>query len=141
MIIKKGNNTEYICDICGKHFRSEYYTGGYIDHVNNFVGNKRIYEKDLNRCLETICFQDGLRESGDIIDRLNCFLKWDGVSDEDKQMIAKKCNKLLEKISKAEEKATILSQNLTMLERRYLIKKLQDNLHTPHGNEDGKLWD
>lgn len=63
------------CDCCGKEFYSEYWTGGYIDHYMNFVGNLKSYiSKGTNYVYREICFNENKRRRvTDVQERLNCF--------------------------------------------------------------------
>ncbi|MBQ2886487.1 MAG: hypothetical protein IJE43_22435 [Alphaproteobacteria bacterium] len=132
---------EMICEHCGKKFYSEYYTGGYIDHYENFSSRKNSYGKDVERDIEAICFDgNDIRDNDDIQERLSCYLKWDNISDETKTEVKDKCEFLIDKIQKAKENARNIVNNMTMLERKYLIKEAEDNCSTPFGDEDGKLW-
>ena len=132
---------EMICEHCGKKFYSEYYTGGYIDHYVNFSSHKNSYGKDIERDIEAICFNgNDIRDDDDIQERLSCYLKWDNISDETKTEVKDKCEFLIDKIQKAKENARNIVNNMTMLERKYLIKEAEDNCSTPFGDEDGKLW-
>lgn len=131
-----------VCEHCGKVFYSKYYTGGYIDHYENFSSRRYSFGKDMDRDIREICFDgNDLRDDKDIEERLNCYLKWDNVSDNIKSQVKEKCEFLINKISKAKKQAKEIVSNLTMLERKYLIKAAEENCHTPFGNEDGKLWD
>ena len=131
-----------MCEHCGKVFNSEYYTGGYIDHYENFSFHKDSYGKDIEEDIREICFKcNNLRDYDDIQERLNCYLKWDNISDEMKDNVKNRCEVLFEKIRNAREKAKNIVRDMNMLERKYLIKEAEDNCHTPNGNEDGKLWE
>lgn len=131
-----------ICEHCGKVFYSKYYTGGYIDHYENFSSRKNSFGKDIDRDIRAICFDgNNIREDGDIRERLNCYLKWDNISDDVKNHVKEKCNFLINKILKAKEHATEIVSGMTMLERKYLIKAAEDNCSTPFGDEDDKLWE
>ena len=133
---------EMICEHCGKKFYSEYYIGGYIDHYENFSSRKNNYGKDVERDIEAICFHgNDIRDNDDIQERLSCYLKWDNISDETKVEVKDKCEFLISKIQKAKENAKNIVNNMTMLERKYLIKEAEDNCSTPFGDEDGKLWE
>ena len=97
---------EMIFEHCGKKFYSEYYTGGYIDHYENFSSRKNSYGKDVERDIEAICFDgNDIRDNDDIQERLSCYLKWDNISDETKTEVKDKCEFLIDKIQKAKENA------------------------------------
>lgn len=131
-----------ICEHCGKVFYSKYYIGGYIDHYENFSSHKYSFGKDIDRDIREICFNgNNLRDDKDIEERLDCYLKWDNVSDDIKSQVKEKCEFLIKKIEKAKEQAKEIVSGMTMLERKYLIKIAEENCNTPFGNEDGKLWD
>lgn len=129
-----------ICEYCGKEFYTEYYTGGYIDHYINFAQHKDGFG-DVNHDVREICYDgNNLRDYDDIRDRLDCYLKWDNISDNVKQKVQEKCKFLINKMIIAEQKSRKIVSGLTMLERKYLIKAAQCNCGIPYGNEDGKLW-
>ena len=131
-----------ICEHCGKVFYSKYYTGGYIDHYENFSRYKNNFGKDINGDIREICFSgNDLRDDKDIEERLNCYLKWDNIPDGVKNQAKEKCDFLINKILKAKEQAEEIVSDMTMLERKYLIKAAEENCSTPFGNEDDKLWD
>ena len=148
-----------ICEHCGKVFYSKYYTGGYIDHYENFSSHKNSFGKDIDSDIRKICFDgNNIREDGDIRERLNCYLKWDNISDNVKKQVKGKLlgtNKEIAfilgefgilckeecKILKVKEHATEIVSGMTMLERKYLIKAAEENCNTPFGNEDDKLWE
>ena len=77
----------------------------------------------------------------DIQERLNCYLKWNNVSDEIKNAVKEKCEFLIKKVKSAKENAKNIVRDMTMLERKYLIEEAEDDCVTPYGNEDGKLWE
>ena len=131
-----------ICEHCGKVFYSKYYTGGYIDHYENFSRHRNAFGKDINRDIREICYDgNDLREDKDIKERLECYLKWDNIPDDFKNHVKEKCDFLINKILKVKEHATEIVSGMTMLERKYLIKVAEDNCSTPFGDEDGKLWE
>lgn len=131
-----------ICEHCGKVFYSKYYTGGYIDHYENFSSHKNSFGKDIDSDIRKICFNgNNIREDGDIRERLNCYLKWDNIPDDVKNIVKEKCDFLTNKILKAKNNAVEIVSGMTMLERKYLIKAAEENCNTPFGNEDGKLWE
>lgn len=131
-----------ICEHCGKVFYSKYYTGGYIDHYENFSNHKNSFGKDIDEDIRKICFNgNNLREDTDIKERLNCYLKWDNIPDDVKNIVKEKCDFLTKKILKAKNNAVEIVSGMTMLERKYLIKAAEENCNTPFGNEDGKLWE
>ena len=131
-----------ICEHCGKVFYSKYYTGGYIDHYENFSSHKNSFGKDIDSDIRKICFDgNNIREDRDIRERLNCYLKWDNISDDVKKQVKEKCDFLINKILKVKEHATKIVSGMTMLERKYLIKAAEENCNTPFGNEDDKLWE
>lgn len=130
-----------VCEHCGKEFYEEYYIGGYIDHYTNFSSHKSSFGKDVEHDVRRICCDgNDVREDKDIQERLNCYLKWDNVSDDVKTTVKQKCDFLINKIKVAKEKAEAIVKDMTMLERKYLIEEAKDNCSEPYGNEDGKLW-
>lgn len=79
------------CPICGKEFYSEYWTGGYIDHVTNFSENLLGYkqttmentEENINKWADEIYYTGNeVRQKEDIECRLNCFLQADFIPEE-----------------------------------------------------------
>lgn len=131
-----------VCEYCGKIFFTEYDRRGYIDHYVNFSSLKDNLGNDVKNDIRRICYDgNDIRDDEDIMERLNCYLKWDNVSDEVKIEVKDKCEFLISKIQKAKENAKNIVNNMTMLERKYLIKEAEDNCNMPFGNEDGKLWE
>lgn len=68
------------CPVCGKEFVTEYWEGGYIDHVSNWVDNYKIKLNRLNNLDDIIndltISSLNYRDEKDIIERKNCFIKW-----------------------------------------------------------------
>lgn len=96
------------CECCGKEFYSEYWEGGYIDHVVNFVGNRNVYvlRNDVQDMASTIIFSgNDLRQVCYIEQFLECFMTWDCFSDDFKNKVKKIVDKMLEKLKAANEKA------------------------------------
>ena len=132
--------TKMMCEHCGKIFYTQHNRGGYIDHYTNFAAHKNNYGENIDCDVKNICFDcNDIRDSKDIEERLNCYLKWDNISDETKEKVQGKCTVIVDKIIKAEEKAKHIIKGLTMLERKYLIKEAKYNGSIPYGNEDGEL--
>lgn len=130
-----------VCEHCGKIFFKEYDRCGYIDHYVNFSSHKDNFGKDVKDDVRRICYDgNDIRDDEDIVERLNCYLKWDNISDETKIVVKEKCEFLINKIQDAKEKAKSIVSDMTMLERKYLIEEAEYNYSTPFGNEDGKLW-
>lgn len=131
-----------VCEHCEKEFYSEYGRGGYIDHYKNFSSHKNSYGKDVEKDVREICFfGNDVREDDEIKERLYCYLKWNNISDEVKVEVKDKCEFLLSKIETAKDNAKNIVSNMTMLERKFLIRKAKYNCNEPFGNEDGKLWE
>ena len=94
-----------ICEHCGKTFYSKHYTGGYIDHYVNFSSHKNNYGKDMFADIEKICFDgNNVRDDRDIQERLNCYLKWDNVSEKMKLSVKDKCSYLIKKNTESKRK-------------------------------------
>lgn len=130
------------CPVCGKHFYSYYGSGGYIDHVTNFVGNRDVIAKSPERCLEEICFDGNyVRDNSDIKARLECFMLWDNASSHTKAIVEPKCLFAIYKIKAAKRVARELVSGMTMLERKYIVEEANNNCNIPFGDEDGKLFD
>lgn len=107
-----------------------------------FQDIKIALEKDIDRDIRELCFDgNDLREDTDIKERLNCYLKWDNIPDDVKNIVKEKCDFLTKKILKAKNNAVEIVSGMTMLERKYLIKAAEKNCNTPFGNENNKLWE
>jgi len=125
--------TRMVCENCGKEFYTEYYDGGYIDHMN-MVNN---FQVSLNRGLDSIV--DDICKSGnswrpvsDIDIRKTCFIKWLEKQDVSKEFIERVINqvdKTQEHISEIETKTEKLQNQLNELDwidRKYIIDNLFD---------------
>lgn len=66
------------CECCGKTFISDFWEGGYIDHVNNFVGNRNLYiQRGIYDMARDIVFSgNNIRPTWVIRDFINCFSPW-----------------------------------------------------------------
>lgn len=94
------------CECCGKTFVSEYWGGGYIDHVVNFVGNRNVFvhKNDVNDMAREIIFDgNNLRELGTIRDFLKCFMTWDCFSEEFKARVKRIVEAFIVKYCKADK--------------------------------------
>ena len=103
-------NTVMKCDCCGTTFEIKYYQGGYIDHVNNFVGNQHVFvNKDVTRVAREIVFCNGaVRCIDDIEKRLKCFMTWNGFQDDFKLRVKRIVDAMLKEIKSAHTKAYML---------------------------------
>lgn len=69
--------TRMYCENCGKEFYSEYYRGGYIDHMNMVNNFGCFLYRDIDNIVRVICYDgNDFREIDDIDDRLVCMTKW-----------------------------------------------------------------
>lgn len=95
------------CKCCGKKFASKYWEGGYIDHVENFVGNKEVfvYRNDaVDMAWEIIFNGNDLRELRHIREFLKCFMTWDCFSKDFKNRVKQMVDAMLEKLEKAHKR-------------------------------------
>lgn len=132
------------CKICGKIFCTDYGLMGYIDHVNNFSGdNFRYYcnSNASNAVQEITTHGNEIRSLEDIKERLNCFLKWPDVSDDVKEETKRRCEFLIDKMQKSQDKADKIVSGMTSLERKSIIEAALCGKHEIDYNSDGKLWD
>ena len=85
------------CDCCGKRFYEEYWTGGYIDHYENFVRNfVPMIKRGEEEIFHEICYEGNeLRDKHDIQCRFKCFKKY--CEQNDKLDMLKKVSTLVEK--------------------------------------------
>lgn len=129
------------CPICSKEFYSEYWKGGYIDHVTNLVGNltrwfteKPIMEntqENIDRLADLI-YSDGndIREKEDIKCRLNCFLKADFIPTEIKQAVEKRVRSKIGRKENATKKlidgVETLLKTFTDEEIKWLCKAVEE---------------
>jgi hypothetical protein len=96
---------KYICDVCGAEFDTEYYTGGYIDHMN-LAKNRHYYESNLDELIDEVVFDGGsLRHKSDVDKRLNCVMHWDNLSDSTKEHVKMKVDALYSDHSTIRDKA------------------------------------
>lgn len=103
------------CECCGKTFASEYWEGGYIDHVENFVGNRRVFvhRNDVNDMAREIIFSgNDLRELNTISDFLKCFMTWDCFPEEFKARVKKIVDAFIAKYKEANKKCKKLQNTL-----------------------------
>lgn len=103
------------CDCCGKTFISEYWGGGYIDHVVNFVGNRNVFvrEYDVNDMAQEIIFSgNNLRELSTIRDFLKCFMTWDCFPEEFKTRVKRIVEAFIVKYCEADKHRKKLERSL-----------------------------
>ena len=94
------------CEECGKEFVNEYWEGGYIDHVVNFVGNKEVYvhRNDIEDMAGEIVFNgNDIRDLNYIEDFLKCFMTWDCFPENFKNNVKKIVETVITKIENAEK--------------------------------------
>ena len=106
------------CDCCGKEFSQEYYQGGYIDHVVNFVGNMDCHKarNSIEDMAENILFDGNeIRETCYIEDFLKCFKTWDCFDDEFKGKVEKIVEVMLEKLKTAKAEANHIKKTTNPL--------------------------
>lgn len=111
------------CDCCGKRFYEEYWTGGYIDHYNNFVRNfAPMIKRGEEDTFHEICYAGNeLRDKDDIQCRFKCFKKY--CEQNDKLDMFKKVSTLVEKQIK----------NIQKLDR--IHDKIMDMIEGLHDDE------
>ena len=108
-------NTFMTCDCCGKTFPSLYYEGGYIDHVENFYGNRDVYleHNDVEDMARQIVFSgNGVRPEKIARDLLKCFLLWDGFEAKFKEDVLEVVNVFLSELNQATVIATEMEKKL-----------------------------
>lgn len=128
------------CDCCGREFYTEYYTGGYIDHYENFARNFEKYNNNIEKITYEICMtHNRLRDSHDIGSRLECVLLSKDIENTCKEQIKVNVHSVLDSIYQAEEKAKNIVTGLTMLERLKLIEAAEDNCNKPYVNWESCL--
>lgn len=90
--------TRMYCENCGKEFYSEYYEGGYIDHMNMTSNFECYLHRGIESIVEVITQDDNdYRELKDIDDRLKCFLIWLEKKKVSKEMLEEIKEKVAEK--------------------------------------------
>lgn len=95
------------CPECGKEFINEYWEGGYIDHVVNFVGNKEVYvhRKNVEDMASEIVFNgNDLRDLKYIKEFLKCFMTWKCFPEDFKNKVKQIVVTMMSKIKDAEKK-------------------------------------
>lgn len=111
------------CECCGKEFLLEYYRGGYIDHVNNFYGNRHHCGKDVKEDIRHICYDGNeIRDWYDIQERLKCYRLWN-INGAVKHEVIKQSEALCEEIRNAENKIRKILSELTSVEKKVLKSK------------------
>ena len=97
---------KYICDVCGAEFKTEHYTGGYIDHMN-LAENRHYYDEDnLDELIEEVAFDDdSLRLKSDVNKRLKCVMHWNNLSHSAKEQVKTKVDALYSEQSTIKDKA------------------------------------
>lgn len=108
------------CPICKKRFSTEYYAGGYIDHVENFSNRLvRAWKNSIDCTKKNIkyyfdkiyyCGED-IRDKEDIDCRLNCFLHAESVCDELKRAVSERVNSVIGKKETVKEMFSSLIKN------------------------------
>ena len=113
MIIKR-----MICQCCGKEFYSEYWEGGYIDHVVNFVGNRNVYvhKIDIEETAREIVFDgNNIRDLQHIKEFLKCFMTWDCFPEDFKNSVKQIVDAMISKIGKAKKQVKKLEETTSPL--------------------------
>ena len=130
---------EMHCEFCGKKIYSEYGEGGYIDHYENFSAPEKhkYIGKDANNAVYAITInnKENYRAIYDIKERLNCFLKWNDVSDEVKAETKEVVDSIIDEIEKAQEKARGIVSGMTRIERIFLAEEAKRNDFKPEDNK------
>lgn len=124
----------YKCDCCGKTFYTEYYAGGYIDHVVNFSDRKDYLSSlSADKAIKEIVFSgNDMRNEYDIQERLKCFCMQKSVSEDVKSECKERIENYFKFDEEQREKAKKQAEELTDCEKHYLYKELQCNFHAPH---------
>ena len=102
------------CECCGKEFISKYWDGGYIDHVNNFVGNRDAFANRNNiedMASEIVFSGNNLRDIRVIDDFLKCFMTWDCFQEDFKNKVKKIVKTMVSKIKNAEKQVKELEKS------------------------------
>jgi hypothetical protein len=106
------------CECCGKVFYSEYWEGGYIDHVENFVGNRNVYvhRNNIEDMARTIVFDgNNIRQRCYIKEFLKCFMTWDCFPEDFKHSVNQIVEAVMSKVAKAEKKVKELEKSTSPL--------------------------
>lgn len=106
------------CECCGKVFYSEYWEGGYIDHVENFVGNRNVYvhRNDIEDMARTIVFDgNNLRDLRYVKEFLKCFMTWDCFPEDFKHSVKQIVEAVMSKVAEAEKKVKKLEKSTSPL--------------------------
>lgn len=97
--------TKMTCDCCGRTFYSEFWEGGYIDHVVNFSQHFKSYSERENvvehLSKEIIFSGNSVRSIYEINIRLNCAMKSIYFSDDVKTKVKRIVGELLDALKKA----------------------------------------
>ncbi len=106
-----------ICDCCGKEFYSDYWAGGYIDHVVNFSNRRYAYSDKTPRDIaRNIIFSgNNLRSIEDIVIRLDCFMTWRTVSDETKTEVKRIVDEMVTQLWDALNNAREIAKNTPLM--------------------------
>ena len=107
-----------ICECCGKEFYTEYWEGGYIDHVQNFVGNRNVYvhRNDIEDMAREIVFDgNNLRDPKYIKEFLKCFMTWDCFPEDFKHSVKRIVDAMISKIAEAKKKAREIEKSTSPL--------------------------
>lgn len=103
------------CDCCGKTFYSEYWEGGYIDHVTNFSRHFKSYserEDVVEHLSKEIIFSgNNVRSAYEIDVRLNCAMKSIYFSDDVKTEVKRIVNEMLAALKIANTEADEIEQS------------------------------
>lgn len=106
------------CDCCGKTFISLYWEGGYIDHVENFVGNRDVYvnRSDIKYMAREIVFDgNNIRELKYIKEFLKCFMAWDCFLKDFKNCVKQIVEAVISEVAEAEKKVKVLEKSVSPL--------------------------
>lgn len=106
------------CDCCKRTFFSEYWEGGYIDHVVNFAEHRNIFgsRDDVRDMARKIIFDgNNVREIRHIKEFMKCFMTWDCFSDDFKVQVKRIVDNMLKELKKARTRADRLIAKKTPL--------------------------
>lgn len=114
-------------------FYSEYYEGGYIDHVTNFSEKSDYLSKiNSNEAIKEIVYRgNNVREKYDIRERLKCFCMQKSVQKDVKDDCKKRIENYFTFDDEQRKIAKQKAETLTDCEKYYLYQELQDNFHAP----------
>ena len=122
-----------ICDCCGKEFHTEYWEGGYIDHVTNFSSRFEGYAKredSIDRLSHDIVFSgNDIRSSYDMMDRLECMLKSIYISDDIKTAVGTIVIEMIARLNDARKEVSDIENSASPLALAMLRRDSNDDAY------------